>query len=204
VLLDPNGEGRTTVTATVRSKNGTRLPDQEVTFSTTNGSLDPPAESPVITNSDGQASSLLITPTSATVTARSGSISGTTQVTTVTGNIGSFVLDVQPQSLGFCSDELAIEVTVLDVNGDPLEGISVEFKQQGSSRLTGTFVPPADVTDASGTILATWSPDSTLCSSCTDVGDPNGPGICGDLFFVACTSSCSIQSNVVRVTEDIK
>src|SRR5437867_775472 len=33
--------GRTTVTATLRGKNGTRLPDQEVAFSTTSGVLTP-------------------------------------------------------------------------------------------------------------------------------------------------------------------
>lgn len=201
---DPNHEGTTTITATVRSKNGTRLPDQEVTFSTTNGSLAPPAETPIITNTDGQASCELSTPTSATVTARSGSITGSTQVTTVTGNIGSFNLSVIPQSIGTCNDVLDLEVTVLDTNGDPLENVSVEFKLQGGSKLTGTFRPPSGVTNPSGILSATWTPDSTVCSSsCTDVGDPNGPGICSDLFFVACTSSCSIQSNTVRVTEDV-
>ena len=34
VVVPGGGQGFTTITATLRSKNGTRLPDQEVSFST--------------------------------------------------------------------------------------------------------------------------------------------------------------------------
>ena len=60
------------ITATVRSANGTRLPDQEVVFTTTTGSLSPPAQTPILTDDDGQAETVLSTTQTATVMAASG------------------------------------------------------------------------------------------------------------------------------------
>src|SRR5882672_7545922 len=48
VVVPSVGDGQAQITATIRSKNGNRLPDQEVTFSTSAGRLDPAAETPIV------------------------------------------------------------------------------------------------------------------------------------------------------------
>ncbi len=99
VVPSGGGAGAAEIVATLRSSNGTRLPDQEITFSSTAGFLDPPAETPIKSDSNGQATCILTTTSSATVMARSGSITGSTQIQTASGNISAIQLSVTPQTL---------------------------------------------------------------------------------------------------------
>lgn len=205
IVVPSVGNGEADVTATVRSKNGTRLPDQEITFSTSQGSLDPLAETPIQTDDQGQAISRLFTRTSATITARSGSITGTTQVQTVTCDLAQFLLSVQPMVIDNCDDTLMLTATIEDVDGDPCENIRVIFSQDPNDMLTGTFSPSSQVSsDAAGLAIATWRANQSQCDSkCTAVRDPNGTGDCGSLYFTAGDITGTFNSAPVPVLEDV-
>ncbi|HET6372882.1 MAG TPA: Ig-like domain-containing protein, partial [Candidatus Polarisedimenticolia bacterium] len=195
------------LTATLRSKNGTRLPDQEITFSTSNGTLDPPAETPLKTDNNGQAISLLITASSATITARSGGISGTTQVQTAPGNLAQFLLQVTPEFLETCDDTIMLDVTVRTTTGDPVQGIIVIFDETSDSDLSGTFSPASTVlSNASGIAHVEWTPNDQVCArECqAATSDPNSitPGDCV-LRFGATDTTDTFGSNEVEVLDEI-
>ena len=167
----------------LRSKNGTRLPNQEISFTTTAGTLDPPADTFLETDDDGQAASILITGSSATVTARSGSITGTTQVQTAPGDLAQFVLNVTPDFLSSCLDQLDVVVEVNTTTGDPAPGVLVIFSTSGE--LSGSFNPTQTNSDAAGLATATFSPNTNSCQSqCTSTGDPNAPTPGDCTFFI--------------------
>ena len=207
-VVVPSGmNGTAELTATLRSKSGTRLPDQEITFSTTNGTLDPPAETPLTTDDNGQAVSLLITASSATVTARSGGITGTTQVQTAPGNLAQFLLQVTPEELLDCDDTLMLDATVRTTAGDPVQGVIVIFDETADSTLTGTFTPASSVlSNASGIAHVTWKPSATVCArECqAATADPNdmSPGSC-ELRFGATDTTDTFGSNEVEVLDEI-
>lgn len=204
VVVPVGGSGTTDVTATLRSKNGTRLPDQEVTFSTTAGTLDPPAETPVLTNKDGQASSTLTTSTSATVTARSGGISGTTQIQTASCDLTPFTLNPDVAALSTCSDRVTFTALVQDTNGDPCVNITVIFEEDPGNKLRGTFSSGQVGSNAMGEAVVTWIPLTSQCESkCTDAGDTTGPGDCGILNFTATDVTGSFRSTPVQITDNI-
>jgi hypothetical protein len=207
IIPSGGGAGVTEVVATLRSKNGTRLPDQEITFSTTAGTLDPPAESSLTTDDQGQATSTLITSSAATVTARSGSITGTTQVQTATGNLTTFILNVDPTELTSCQDTLDIEVEVNTSSGDPAPGILVQFETSGE--LTGTFNPQQTNSGTDGLATSIFTPSATVCQQeCTSAGaDPNSSGgarngIC-TLFIHANDLTGSFSAPPVQIDESI-
>jgi hypothetical protein len=180
-VLVPRGGGVASadITATLRSKNGTRLPDQEVTFSTTAGDLDPIADTPILTNSDGQAKSTLRTNQAATVTARSGGISGTTQILTTPSIVSQVLLNVEnqdppfDQALHTCADKLDLTATVRDPNSKPVIGVTVVFSQTGN--LNGSFTSSQGSTDPNGEVLTTWNAGSNCTALCVGAGDPNVP-----------------------------
>src|SRR4029453_15761745 len=62
VVVPPGSQGKTTTTATLRSKNGTRLPDQEMAFSTSSGSFDGSFDNPTTTDDQGEAVIVLFIP----------------------------------------------------------------------------------------------------------------------------------------------
>lgn len=204
IVPSGGGSGATTIIATLRAKNGARLPDQEVTFSTTAGTLDPPAETGLTTDDQGQASSILITSSAATVTARSGSITGTTQVQTAPGDLASFVLNVDPSELTSCQDQLNIEVDVRTTSGDPAPGILVIFGTSGE--LTGTFNPTQTNSNASGLATSVFTPSATVCQQqCTSAGaDPNAnrDGNC-TLFIEADDLTGSFSAPPFPINESI-
>jgi len=205
VVVPSGSTGTTEITATLRSKNGTRLPDQEITFSTSAGTLTPPAETPVLTDSDGQANSTLTTSTSATITAQSGGISGTTQVQTASCDLAQFLLDVQPQELTTCSDTLTFTAQVEDTGGSPCANVRVLFIQDPANKIPGSFSPSSQISsDAMGLATVTWRPSSTQCDAkCTAAGDPNGGGDCGIFSFTATDTTGTFESGPVTVTESI-
>lgn len=204
IVPSGGGSGATEIIATLRSKNGTRLPDQEVFFSTTSGTLDPPAGTGLTTDDQGQASSILITSTAATVTARSGSITGTTQVQTAPGDLATFVLNVDPTELTSCQDQLDLEVDVRTTSGDPAPGILVIFDTAGE--LTGTFNPTQTNSDATGKATSVFTPSATVCQQqCTSAGiDPNAnrDGNC-TLFILADDVTLSFSAPPFPINESI-
>jgi len=204
VVVPSGGSGTATITARLRSKNGSPLPDQEMTFSTTQGTLDPPAESLLTTDDDGQALSVLTTSSPATVTARSGSISGTTQVNTAQGNLSQFLLNISPvQELLACNDTLTFTAEVRTTAGDPVEDVLVCFIEATANTIAGNFNPgDQEFTDSSGEATVTWTPGSQCNSRCTAAGDPNGGGVCS-FFFSVDDCNGNFESQQEQVTDRI-
>lgn len=208
VVVPASGVGTSEITATLRSSNGNRLPNQEVTFSTSAGSLTPPAETPLKTDSMGQARSTLSTSSSATVTARSGSINAQTQIQTAPGNLAQFLLNVQPTELTTCNDMLVLTASVRTTTGDPVQGVIVIFEEvTPPSTVTGNFAPGSQVlSDANGDARVTWTPTSTSCSQKCQfaTGDPNSPtrGSCS-LTFAATDTTDTFRSAEVQVNDNI-
>jgi hypothetical protein len=170
------------ITATLRSKNGTRLPDQEVIFSTSAGTLIPPAQTSILSNSLGQASCELATSVSATVTAFSGSIMGTTTVGVVSGALSQILISsVTPGTVMDCSSGSAqtVEVDAQDPNGDGVSGVTIIFGSEatpGLPLLPGTFSRTQATTDSSGVATSVFTPTSSTCqSNCSPSADPNAP-----------------------------
>jgi len=200
--------GRAKITATLRSKNGVRLPDQEVTFATTAGVLTPVAQTPILSDSQGQATSLLDTTSSATVTASSGSINGTTTVNVVSGNLSSITLDASPQDLSSCTDLVDLTVEATDPGGTGVAGVTVVFSTStiaGLTQLKGSFNPTQPRTDATGVATSVFTPNQSFCSqSCDTANDPNAPngGACG-LRIIAKDVSGAFVSPPVDLTESI-
>jgi len=182
IVPSGGGAGATQITATLRSKNGTRLPNQEISFTTTAGTLDPPADTFLETDDDGQARSILITSSSATVTARSGSITGQTQVQTAPGDLAQFILNVSPDFLSSCNDQLEVEVQVRTTSGDPAPGVLVILSTSGG--LTGSFNPTQTNSDAAGLVTAIYSPPNDCEQKCSLVTDPNSPTGGDCTFFI--------------------
>ncbi len=206
VVVPTGQQGTTEITATLRSKNGTRLPDQEITFSSTAGTLVPPAETALISDDQGQAKCSLVTTSSATITARSGGISGMTQIQTAPGDLAQFELLVAPvQVLTNCNDELTLTATVRTTTGDPVAGVLVIFDEDSTTLLAGSFSPGTQrTTDVAGEAVVTWRPSQSQCESkCTDAGDPNGTGDCGNLIFFASDITGTFESTGVDVIEAI-
>ncbi|MGH9869874.1 MAG: hypothetical protein ACREAA_17145 [Candidatus Polarisedimenticolia bacterium] len=205
VIVPTNGVGFSTITATVRSKNGTLLDNQEVTFSTTGGDLDPPADTFLTTDDLGQARSKLGTATSVTVTARSGNITGTTQVQTVPGNLATFILNVVPAILEDCTTDLNVIVEVFETDGDPAPGVLVIFGTTGE--MNGSFTPGQINSDINGLALSTFEPNSTLCQQqCTSASaDPNTnrDGIC-DFFITAQDRTNTFSAPPFRIIDNVQ
>jgi len=200
VVVPSGGQGVTTITATLRSKSGTRIPDQEIAFSTTSGFFDPSFDNPAKTDAQGEAVIDLFIGSAATVTARSGGITGTTQLQTSPGQLDTFILNVEPTELFTCNDELTLTANVLDPNGAGLANVLVIFDEVMST-ITGTFAPNSQVrTDVSGTAVTHWTPGGQCNTKC--VNDPNSTGICV-LFFVASDSSGAFTSVEQEVTDNI-
>ncbi len=194
-----------TITATLRSSNGTRLPDQEVLFSTTAGALVPKAQTAILTNDAGQAVSDLITPASATVTATSGSVSGNTSVTVSGCALSGLTLQLNPQTISSCATEVDVTVTAIDTNGDPCEDLIIRIRildpLSGETKLPGNLNATSGVTSDLGEFATKFIPDNTTClQDCR--ADPNQTGNC-EVDFLAEDSSGSINSGRVTLGENI-
>jgi len=223
VVSTAGNPGCTTLTATLRGKDGVRLPDQEVTFSTTAGRLCfvdkqcppqnpgndcPPPETGLVTDDDGQASMHLETNQSATVTAQSGSVSGTTTVNVISGNLSNISITATPQVMGDCAESVDLEVTADDPNGTGVSGLRITFLKESLSGTTQMMVnisPANPLTDGTGFATATLTMDSNFCNSKCTASDPNAPfgGACG-LGLRATDPSGSVISNLEQISESIQ
>ncbi len=176
--------GTAEIVATVSSPVGVPLPDQDVRFTSTAGILylvDPSnsmANLPIRTDSYGNAHIELITTTTTTVNARSGTATGSLSLSTVDGNISQIVLDVDTLTAGCdnngvitsCSDDVCFKATVKDTNGDPLPNVVVAFQIQnntvGESTFRVTFNPSQGYTDIEGNVYTVMSPQSDCITEC--------------------------------------
>lgn len=179
--------GTSQIIATVSSEVGAPLPDQDVRFTTTAGLLftgtlsnpDPVAGSPIATDDQGNARVTLVTSTTATVTARSGTASGSINLQTVQGNLNNVLLNVDTASAGCqssttditsCGQEVCLVATATDTNGDPVAGVAIIFKIQnntvGDNTFNVSFFPDQDTTDANGEAFTSFFPDSDCPSEC--------------------------------------
>ncbi|MBI3449133.1 MAG: Ig-like domain-containing protein [Acidobacteria bacterium] len=208
VVVQGGVAGQTHITATLRSKNGTRLPDQEVVFSSSAGTLTPPAQTSVITNNQGQATSVLNTTVSATVTAFSGSIMGTTSVNVVSGNLSSVSLDADVQSLSTCTQTVTFTASATDPNNNGVAGLTIVFQTTSiASRnlLQGSFNPTQPKTDVNGDAVSVFTPAQSFCSqNCSPTATPTPPngGACG-IQVVAKDVSGAFVSPPIQVTTAI-
>lgn len=208
VVVQGGVPGVSKITATVRSSNGTRLPDQEVIFETTAGLLNPPAQTSLDTDSDGQVTCTLQTSSTATVTARSGTISGTTTVQTASGNLSFISLDAFPNDISFCTETVDLEVVAEDPNGNGIPNITIKFERStpmNRTELAGSINPTQPKTDGTGIAVAVFTPSQNFCDqNCSLASDPNAAngGACG-VQIVATDITGAFRSSPVIVTESI-
>jgi hypothetical protein len=126
--------GSSTLTANVRDTNGNVLPGVPVSFTTDNGSLNPPV---VTTDESGNARSILTTTKVAKVTATAGVAAGTgttgtpAQTATVTVNVNSLP-GVSVGAPSPASPSVGQSVTfpltyAADATGSPIQSVTVDF-----------------------------------------------------------------------------
>jgi len=177
--------GTAEIVATVSSPVGVPLPDQDVRFSSTAGILyigdpsNPQANLPIRTDSFGNAHIELITTTTTTVNARSGTAAGSLSLSTVDGNISQILLIVDIDSTGCsgssevidsCSQAVCFKATVRDTSGDPLPNIVVAFMIQdntvGDNTFNVSFTPIQFSTDVNGDAFTVMTPQSDCFTEC--------------------------------------
>lgn len=196
------------ITATIRASTGARLPDQEVIFTTTTGILTPPAQTPLITDDDGEVTCILNTASTATVTAQSGSISQSTTVNVQACDLSQITLVIDPVNITACSTQVTLRATAFDTQAGRCGGVILSFRGDdppaGLNLLPGTISPQQGLTDASGELTVQFTPTDTLCQDQCNLNvnpaAPNG-GSCA-VDFVA-EDSTGIESLPVRLNESI-
>jgi hypothetical protein len=191
VLVD--GSGSADVVATVSSSVGVPLPDQDVRFSTSAGTLEtltgqPAANIPIRTDSFGNAHVTLTTTKTTTVTARSGGASGTLTLDAVTGDLSAINLNLDTGSgcLGVgefetCDDELCLVAQAVDTDGVPLPGVVIEFNLEDALNdpdgdpFTLSFTRSNGTTDSSGEVhTRVRIGSSSTCDLCSGVKTCSG------------------------------
>lgn len=178
--------GTAEIVATVNSPVGVPLPDQDVRFSSTAGILyigdpsNPMASLPIRTDSYGNARIELITTTTTTVNARSGTATGSLSLSTVDGNISQILLIVDIESAGCsgstevidsCSQQVCFKATVSDTSGDPIPNVVVAFMIQNNTvgdenTFNVTFTPIQDISDVNGEVFTVMTPQSDCVTEC--------------------------------------
>jgi len=200
VVVTESGPGSSRITATIRL-NGTKLPGQEVTFRTSAGTLDPPAQTPLTTDDQGRAECILTTSQTATITARSGSIEGTAQVQTSSGDISSILLTASPNEIFACSDTITLTARVLTAGGEGVSGVTVRFfNPDPPATIGGSFSPSVVVSDVNGESVSTWRPNSVDCP--VECSESQGGSGC-TFAFQAEDGTGDITSNVEQVDDNI-
>jgi hypothetical protein len=211
VVVDPNAgiSGVSLITGILRAKNGTRLKDQEMTFTTsqgtltdTDGDLINPGD-PQLTDDSGVASAILTTTQTATVTARSGNITGTVTVQTASGEVSSIILNLSTTSVDDCDDTITVTARVVTSGGQPVAGLPVEFFQNTPPSLhDGIFTNTVVISDAAGESTTTWRPSQATCLD--DCSVATGGTNCDPMAEIQASDiSKTIFSNIVTVNDDI-
>jgi hypothetical protein len=186
-LLNVTECGTSQIVATVSSKLGVPLPEQDVRFTSTAGLLftgtisspDPLLNEPVQTDDFGNAVVNLITSTTTTVTGRSGAASGMATLNTVAGNLSRITLIVDTISAGCtmstddvtsCSQTICFEAKAEESDGTGIDGVSVAFELRnntvGENTFDGNFTPQVRTTSSGGFSRTSFTPDSTCPAEC--------------------------------------
>jgi hypothetical protein len=180
------------ITATVSNSIGVPLPDQDVRFTTTAGTLTPPGGTPVTTNDDGNAITILSDARQPpTITARSGKATATLQLQTATCSLSAIALSPSSLQLNTCNDTFNVSAVATDTSGAPCSGILVSFTITGSAPTTdvaGSFNPGSDTTDSTGLATSLLTINSTDCNSKCVAKSCTG--------FIKATSGSTSSSNV--------
>jgi len=161
----------TTILATVSNSIGVPLSGQDVRFTTTSGTLDPPAGTPVRTDSHGNAVTILTGATQGpTITAKSGKATQTLQLTTATCNLAEITfIQGGPLSLTNCSQSFDLTVQALDTASDPCPGVIITYSLVPTSTpttdISGNFSPLSGPADASGELSTTLQIDNASCTA---------------------------------------
>ncbi len=201
--------GTAEIVATVSSPVGVPLPDQDVRFTSTAGILyvgdpsNPMANLPIRTDSYGNARIDLITTTTTTVSARSGTATGSLSLSTVDGNISQIYLDVCPESssvISSCGQDVCFKAIVTDTDNNPIQNVAITFMIQNNTlddnTFNVTFYPIQDSTDANGEASTVMTPQADCFSECTEGNTCRGE-------VVAALQGGAFPSNVVILSIDI-
>ena len=181
-LLGVTSCGASVLVATVYSESGAPLPDQDVRFSSTAGVLfSGPLSSPTLydfgpiaTDDFGNARLNIATAATSTVTARSGTATGTLTLNTVQGNLSQITVNPcagDTTDITSCTQDVCLEVQALDNANPPvgIAGVVIQFRLQNNETggtFSATFSPPQVTTDATGLAQTTMTPDSTCVAQC--------------------------------------
>ncbi len=147
-----------TLLATVRNVLGVPLPGQDVRFTTTSGVLDPLPGTPVETDANGNAFATLTQATQGpTIMASSGAASASLTLTAATGLLSTITLSPNSVVFNTCSDMPQLTATALDPDGNPIQGVSIEFifVNPGMNTPQGSFNPSPGQSDAMGKVTTT-------------------------------------------------
>ena len=163
------------ITATVQNSIGVPLPDQDVRFTTSFGVLTPPGQTPVPTDDNGNAMTVLTNATQApTITARSGKASAMLSLQTATCNLSSITLNPSPLVLENCTDSFDLTVLAEDTDGLPCPSILIQLAFVPTATpmtdVGGTFNPGSARTDAAGEVTSTLTISNTSCSTLCEGG----------------------------------
>ena len=162
------------IVATVRNTIGVPLPGQDVRFTTTSGTLDPPGSIPISTDSFGNATCTL---TGATVgpqiTATSGKATANLTLTSGTGQVSSIVLTPSdPQDLASCTATFDFTAKAVGPTGTGVTGVLLffEFATTANTNMTGSFAPSNGTTDVNGEVKTTLTINATTCADRCQTG----------------------------------
>jgi hypothetical protein len=163
------------IVATVRNSIGVPLPGQDVRFTTTSGSLTPPALQPVTTDDLGNATCELSNATTGpNITATSGKATASLQLTSANGQVAQILLNSDATDLTDCADTFTLTATALDGTGKGVSGFTIIFQfapTNPANAFTGNFNPTQGVSDTDGIVTSTLSLNSTTCNSnCVGAG----------------------------------
>ena len=188
------------ILATVSSGIGVPLPGQDVRFTTTSGSLDPPTGTAVRTNNDGNAFTELTIATQApTITAKSGKATASLTLQTATCNLAKITLNPGPLGLSAsCNDTFDLTAAALDTADKPCAGILIQFSfdpANPSTTVSGTFKPVQKSTDAQGEVITTLAINNADCTAKCPGSKDCGGGILA--------TSGSVKSSPVLITDGI-
>ena len=144
----------TTIIATVKDTDGNLVPDGvAVSFNVTSGMGELSANTATTTSGIAEVILTLIDQSSITVSASSGEISETIDISCISPTL---VVEADPYSLTACETS-TITATVTDNNGDPIIGKIVEF-----STILGDLSSLSAITNENGQAIITLTSDTEI------------------------------------------
>ncbi len=187
-----------TILATVSNSIGVPLSGQDVRFTTTSGTLDPPGGTPVRTDSHGNAVTVLSGATQGpNITAKSGKATASLQLTTATCNLATILLNGS-LNLANCTQTFDLTATALDTASNACEGVIITFSfvptSTPSTDITGTFNPLQAPSDVDGLVGTTLTIDNTSCTA-------KCPGATCTMSVKACSGT--VCSGVILLVDNI-